>query len=417
MADNMLTINNDKRLDLVRGSLIGGAAGDALGYSVEFDHYQEIIAKYGQLGITSYELTNGVAEISDDTQMTLFTANGMLMGLTRGYMRGIGGVPEFYVEYAYQDWYNTQMITYESTMEDDNHFCTQRHTWLSALPQLYSRRAPGNTCLTAISEIMNGETPKNNSKGCGGVMRVAPYGLFCACHDVRYDIEEIDVAGGEIARLTHKHPLGWIPAIVLTHILYRIVKNRGFERQTKTATVERFAGIVNEAIDQLPGFMVMHPVSEMTWKKEQPIGEVFHNDVERQRELLERALLLADNNLSDVENIIRLGEGWVGEEALAIAVYAVARHIDSFEETLIAAVNHDGDSDSTGAVAGNIIGAIVGYEAIPSKFKEHLELHNVILAIADDLNQGCIINEMQERNTPEMRQWYDRYCKMMPTGI
>ncbi len=417
MADNMLTINNDKRLDLVRGSLIGGAAGDALGYSVEFDHYQEIIANYGQLGITSYELTNGVAEISDDTQMTLFTANGMLMGLTRGYMRGIGGVPEFYVEYAYQDWYNTQMITYESTMEEDNHFYTQRHTWLSALPQLYSRRAPGNTCLTAISEIMNGETPKNNSKGCGGVMRVAPYGLFCACHDVRYDIEEIDVAGGEIARLTHKHPLGWIPAIVLTHILYRIVKDRGFERQTKTATVERFAGIVNEAIDQLPGFMVTHPVSEMTWKKEQPIGEVFHNDVERQRELLERALLLADNNLSDVENIIRLGEGWVGEEALAIAVYAVARHIDSFEETLIAAVNHDGDSDSTGAVAGNIIGAIVGYEAIPSKFKEHLELHNVILAIADDLYQGCIINEMQERNTPEMRQWYDRYCDMRPTGV
>lgn len=93
--------------DSVRGSLIGGAAGDALGYAVEFDRYPEIIAKYGQPGITEYELVNGVAEISDDTQMTLFTANGMLMGLTRWYMRGIGAAPEYYVEYAYQDWYDT----------------------------------------------------------------------------------------------------------------------------------------------------------------------------------------------------------------------------------------------------------------------------------------------------------------------
>ena len=417
MTDNMEIFNNDKKLDLVRGSLIGGAAGDALGYPVEFDHYQEIIAKYGQPGITNYELTNGIAEISDDTQMTLFTANGMLMGLTRWYMRGIGGPPEFYVEYAYEDWYNTQMKSYDDVMAQDDKYHSSRHTWLSAIPELYSRRAPGNTCMTAISEMISGKTPKNNSKGCGGVMRIAPYGLFCACHEVRYNIEEIDVASGEIARLTHKHPLGWIPAIVLTHILYRLVKDGSFDRLNKAAAVKQFTDIVNEALELLPNYIVMHPVSEMTWKKEQPIGEVFHNDVERQRELVERALYLADNDLSDIENITRLGEGKVGEETLAIAIYAVARHIDSFEDTLIAAVNHDGDSDSTGAVAGNIIGAIVGYEAIPVKFKEHLELHDVILTIADDLHQGCIINEMQERNTPEMRQWYDRYCKMMPAGI
>lgn len=81
---------NDSQQAFVRGSLIGGAAGDALGYAVEFNRYSVIIAKYGQPGITEYELVNGVAEISDDTQMTLFTANGMLMGLTRWYMRGIG---------------------------------------------------------------------------------------------------------------------------------------------------------------------------------------------------------------------------------------------------------------------------------------------------------------------------------------
>ena len=144
---------------------------------------------------------------------------------------------------------------------------------------------------------------------------------------------------------------------------------------------------------------------------------MFPNDVERQNELIELALNLADNDLDDLENISRLGEGWVGEETLAIAIYAVARHIDSFEDVLIAAVNHDGDSDSTGAVAGNIIGAIVGYDAIPDKFKKNLELHDVILAIADDLHQGCVISEYDEMKTPEKQLWYRRYCKMQPAGF
>ena len=59
-----------------------------------------------------------------------------------------------------------------------------------------------------------------------------------------------------------------------------------------------------------------------------------------------------------------------------------------FEEAMIAAVNHGGDSDSTGAVTGNILGAAIGYEAIPQFFKDDLELHDVILHMADDLYRG-----------------------------
>ena len=205
------------KLDLVRGSLIGGAAGDALGYAVEFNNYHSIMSKYGKHGITEYELTNGVAEISDDTQMTLFTANGLLMGFTRWWVRGMGLAPQFYVEHAYKDWYYTQTDTYQNRLEMD------RLTWLSAIPELYSCRAPGNTCMSALREMIQCRTPHNNSKGCGGVMRVAPWGLYFACHDFHYSMEQIDVAGGEIARLTHKHPLGWMPSILMTHIIYHIV--------------------------------------------------------------------------------------------------------------------------------------------------------------------------------------------------
>lgn len=68
-----------KLQDRIRGSLIGGALGDALGYPVEFMSRKQISAKYGSKGITAFDLaSNGKAVISDDTQMTLFTANGLL---------------------------------------------------------------------------------------------------------------------------------------------------------------------------------------------------------------------------------------------------------------------------------------------------------------------------------------------------
>ena len=83
-----------KKLDQYRGCLIGGAAGDALGYAVEFHSHSDIICQYGPQGITEYELCGGVAEISDDTQMTLFTATGLLTAAASGMAQGImGGYP------------------------------------------------------------------------------------------------------------------------------------------------------------------------------------------------------------------------------------------------------------------------------------------------------------------------------------
>ncbi len=84
--------------DKFRGCLLGGAAGDALGYAVEFKQESRIFSQYGERGITEYELRNGVAQISDDTQMTLFTATGLLIGTTRGITRGIMGN---YTDYIY----------------------------------------------------------------------------------------------------------------------------------------------------------------------------------------------------------------------------------------------------------------------------------------------------------------------------
>lgn len=90
------------RQDKTRGSLLGGAIGDALGYPVEFMSYSQIKSKYGEKGITRFELDkNGVAEISDDTQMTLFTANGLLFGFTRAELDAPLANPEDYIRDSY----------------------------------------------------------------------------------------------------------------------------------------------------------------------------------------------------------------------------------------------------------------------------------------------------------------------------
>ena len=390
--------------DSIRGCLMAGAAGDALGYEVEFMSRRSILSRFGEQGITKFALDrNGKALISDDTQMTLFTANGMLMGLTRGYMRGIGGRPEMYVDIAYLDWYYTQTGKKREMLIDDWH-----PTWLRDLPEMAHRRAPGNTCLSACECLFRGEKAQNNSKGCGGIMRVAPMALLDAGYASRnensYSIEELAEAGGEIAEVTHKHPLGFLPASLLTVLLYKVIP------MTAKQVQEEIDGIVADTVNIL----------DRIYKGK------YDADKRYLKELTMKAVQLAHTDISDADAIRQLGEGWVAEETWAIALYCAIRHIDSVEDAIIASVNHDGDSDSTGSVCGNIMGAIYGYEHIMErnifcpegkKLEDVLELSEIILALADDLSTGCIISEYDTIDTPEKRQWYERYCEMKPSGI
>ena len=391
--------------DCIRGSLMAGAAGDALGYPVEFMSRNAILARYGDKGITEFKLdSDGKALVSDDTQMTLFTANGMLMGLTRGYMRGIGGDPKDYVDGAYIDWYYTQTVNKKS--ERDNF----HYTWLRDLPELAHRRAPGITCLNACESLLAHRDVENNSKGCGGIMRVAPMGLLDASFKESggsgfyYKTVYLAEAGAHIARVTHLHPLGYLPAALMTLLLSRIVP------LTPDEVKESIIDIINDGLDVM---MNMYGNDYAKYK-----GYL--------RALTLKAVNLAHSNISDIQAIMQLGEGWTAEEAWAISLYCVIRHIDNMKEAIIAAVNHDGDSDSTGSITGNIMGAIYGYEAIKrerlfcpygKKFEDTIELHNIILAIADDLYTGCIISEYDPIDTPEKKQWYARYCEMKPVGI
>jgi ADP-ribosylglycohydrolase len=202
--------------DRIRGSLIGGAIGDALGYPVEFIYsFEGIQVRYGEKGITRLDTyqhwlgegeQTGKAVVSDDTQMTLYTANGMLNAMAQNvsFKQGICR--------AYIEWYLTQI----GEKSGKYHDC-----WISDVPALNARRAPGNTCMSSLDTIYRGGEPQNNSKGCGGVMRIAPiplYGVVEKCMSVA----EVDRLAADAAEITHKHPLGFIPAALMAHVIYRL---------------------------------------------------------------------------------------------------------------------------------------------------------------------------------------------------
>lgn len=354
-----IDMDKNKQLDKIRGSLVGGAVGDALGYPVEFIYsYKDIQAKYGENGITKLDAThrwtpNGEsgskAWISDDTQMTLFTACGLLNA------KATGSAPLPSICSAYIEWLYTQK-GYKSERFSN--------CWVGAIPELNQRRAPGTTCITALEEILRGHDPINSSKGCGGVMRIAPIPLYGVAQGRIANIEALDRMAADASKLTHLHPLGYIPAALLAHVIYRLAAN-------ENPTRERLMEYISEGMEACRGLFAEEKSSLVDLQL-----------------LVDKAMMLSKEDLADVEAIGEIGEGWVAEETVAIALYCALKYFDNFEKALIAAVNHKGDSDSTGAVTGNILGAALGYDAIPQHFKDDLELHDVILHVADDLYRG-----------------------------
>lgn len=140
-----------------RGCLLGGAVGDALGAPVEFMSHAEIVRRFGANGIRDYAPAYGMSgAITDDTQMTLFTAEGLLRAHVRGCMRGLttyAGV----TDHAYLRWLETQGV--KSPLE------IGRDGWLWGIKALHHRHAPGNTCMSSLKAKRTfGEPALNDSK-------------------------------------------------------------------------------------------------------------------------------------------------------------------------------------------------------------------------------------------------------------
>lgn len=331
----------------VRGCLLGGAIGDALGAPIEFDSIADIRHHHGRAGLTDLipDWHGKIGLITDDTQMSLFTVEGLIRANVRVRQRGFGSEVDV-VRHAYLRWLDTQRHSAPPPADE-----LVRTGWLRGEAWLYSRRAPGNACLSGLRHALGpmaapGEPGAINpdSKGCGTVMRSAPFGL--AVQEARTAFQ----LAAQCAQITHGHPTGYLAAGAFAAIVFFLVRGH------TTA----------QAVRQTLDLLAEHPAHDETTSA------------------LETAIALATKGNPSPEAVETLGGAWVAEEALAIAAYSALVHEHDVEQALLLAVNHSGDSDSTGAICGNLLGALHGETALPQRWLSQLEGRDTITELADD---------------------------------
>lgn len=323
----------------IAGCLIGGAIGDAFGYAVEFDSLTKIRRQYGAKGITELKLTDSKAIISDDTQMTLFTLQGLFNAFGEDSKPGREKIAEK-IYLSYLDWLKTQESTSGESSQNP----------LLSIKELFARSAPGSTCLSALRSGSCGsiEIPINDSKGCGGVMRVAPVGLIKA-----FTPEEAFIIGADSAAITHGNPSGYWSAAAHAMIIRLLLDGLDLKR----------------VVDQILMELQRHPSAEETV-----------------RAVTKAVELAADGPPATGETVEQLGGGWVGEEALAIGLYAALKGKD-FRDAIGISANHSGDSDSTASLTGQILGTRHGLEYLPEQWRDRIELSDIILDLAEKLGR------------------------------
>ncbi|MFI5531567.1 ADP-ribosylglycohydrolase family protein [Kitasatospora sp. NPDC051853] len=346
----------------VRGCLLGGAVGDALGAGIEGDSLEKIQAAHGPDGVTGFVAAYGrPGTVTDDTQLTLFTVDGLI----RAHAQRDGGSwhPPTDVHRAYLRWAATQHDWGPDERRPDL-------GWLGRQEWLYAQRSPEPAAVAALSGPEAavpgtlGEPRNPDARGSGTVVRAAPFGLLTA-----WDPALVFQLAVECSVLTHGHPAAYLSAGAFAVIVHAAARG----------------GTLEEGVHQALATLSDHPGHEETTAA------------------LRRALDAVRAGEPGAERVEQLGEGWAAEEALSIGVYcALVAH--DVKSGLLLAVNHSGDSDSTGALCGSLLGVVHGETALPPELVAEVEGRGTVLELADDF-----VLELLHGSELRGRAWTERY--------
>lgn len=311
-------------LNKFKGCLLGMAIGDALGAPVEFLSLEKIKKKYGEKGISAFDVWDGFkpGSYTDDTQLSLATAKACIHAHFNLMREGESRSQEFvYKRYS---------------------------EWLESLKDPFQVRHPGYTCMNVLQSGERGSigNPINQSTEVSGLLRTAAAGLaFPPGMAFR--------EGADYAALTHGHPTSYFAAGFFAEIIAQIIEGKSLQ------------DAVELSIEQLTAFEN-------------------HQDLLQH---LEQALELFINQDPVEESIAALGDGITSAEVLALGMFCSLKHVFEFPEGVQAAVNHSGVSTSSGLVTGALLGALLGHEAIPEGLISQLENAHEIEEIAEDMHK------------------------------
>lgn len=308
----------------IKGCVLGLAIGDAMGYPIEFTKYNKIKYTFGEVDDFEGTTTNNyqIGRYSDDTQMSISTIEAIL-----------------------------KTSNLKNHTEIGTNLIAEYIRWFQSQSNENSNRHPGATCISALKHVLNNKltivdcvkTKLNDSKGCGGIMRVAPLGL------VTDSVGDAFALGELSSLITHSHDLSRYSSGYMAGLIYLLKEGNPLIKSIE---------ICNSYISDIPELL----------------------------EIVNKAVKLSQNQKLDYNNIKEIGEGWVAEETLAIAIYSSLRYENNFKAGIVASINHDGDSDSTGCLTGAILGVINGIDNIPKDLVERVENSSFLLNLCNKLN-------------------------------
>lgn len=303
------------QIERYRGCLLGLAAGDALGTTVEFKAPGTFRPVEDMVGGGKFGLSAG--EWTDDTSMALCLAESLIE--KRGFN------PEDQLRH-YVRWY--------------------REGHMSSTEKCFDI---GNATAAALHRFEKTGEPYSGSRdpqaaGNGSIMRLAPAPLLYA-RAITYHFDDVGPLeaierSGESSRTTH----GARNAVDACRYLGALIVGaaNGFEKEQLLS--EHFSPVGSEYWEKWPLTEELNEVAAGSFKRKEPPE-------------------------------IR-GRGYV-VGSLEAALWAFHKS-DSFKEGALMAVNLGEDADTTGAVYGQLAGAYYGERAIPESWRYKIA-HRLIL--------------------------------------
>ncbi|MGW2699111.1 ADP-ribosylglycohydrolase family protein [Streptomyces sp. NPDC001340] len=326
------------------GTLFGLAIGDAMGYPTEFLNLGQIAATFGSWRQLNFPVSDGVARVSDDTQMTIAVAEALTELAETG--------PDSFTAPALEPALRRHFVR-----------------WLRS-PD--NNRAPGQTCLTACAALERGvpwqEASVLGSKGCGANMRVAPVGLVPGL-----SAEQRAGAAQLQAALTHGHPTALAASDLTAHVVWLLTHNcdpaellpqlRHYAEQSRKKYYADWLGdLAGRAGAADPAAFISYGWDECL----------------RALDSVAAALDTPDPDRDPCEAV---GAGWIAEEALAAGLYCFLLFPDDGVTAVQRGAYSSGDSDSIAALVGAFAGAWIGGRAWPGEWVGALEHHALIRSL------------------------------------
>ena len=290
-------------------------------------------------------LASTTGQITDDTQMGLFTAEGLILSKVRTEYQDLEDVCEP-VFHSLLRWLTTQQGFMFNQLVDTYGSCNIVDGILMGHNELFALRNPSGTCLEALSRGRMGtlDDPVSESDGPGAMVRSLPIGLAFS------DPEKAFEFGCKTAAITHGH----LDAVL----------SSGF-----------FASLISGLVAGQPLPWAVNASMKILKKKDghAHLATGIESAIQLSRESGHSDAI--DKNFNERTAI----------NTICAGLYSAFCHSKALERGLLASVNHSGNIEETGAAAGALLGALNGFDAIPAQLIDMLELKDLILEVTTDL--------------------------------